>query len=260
MKKLYTLISICVLMSSVAFSQTTVLCEDFTTYDSTTAAADYHGWYFSYHAQFSLYTTTSSSGIAPNSYKFGVDSATVITPNLGSADHFNFWMKGNASTGGSLANGKFYIYESTDSTNFTLLEMVSPIPAFVEMIKEFPLSAGAKWVKFFYDKDSGNVAFDDFCATIGAVGVGIKENSASTNISVFPNPSKGLTTINFNGARPNNTMITVNNVLGAQIKQATIKGSEANYQFDLSAFPDGVYFVKVKSDAGETTHRIVLRK
>ena len=221
---------------------------------------DFHGWYFSYATQYSLYTTAASTGIAPNSYKFGVDSATVITPNISGADHINFWMKGNASTGGTLANGKFYIYESTDSTNFTLVDMISPIPAFVEMVKEYALTPGVTNVKFFYDKDSGNVAFDDFCATIGAVGVGINENLQNTNISIFPNPTKGLATINFNNSRPNNTTVTINNVLGMQIKKAIIKGTEANFQFDLSPFPDGVYFVKVKSDAGETTHRILLRK
>ena len=260
MRKLFTIISFCFALSTSTFAQTPVVCEDFTLYDTSTAAVDYHGWYISYNAQFSLYTSAASTGIAPNSYKFGVDSATVITPNISGADHINFWMKGNASTGGTLANGKFYIYESTDSINYTLIDMISPIPAFVEMVKEYALSPGAISVKFFYDKDSGNVAFDDFCATIGAVGVGINENLQNTNISIFPNPSKGLTTINFDGVRPNYTTITVNNVIGQQIKKATIKGTDANYQFDLSNFPDGVYFVKVKSDAGETTHRIILRK
>jgi hypothetical protein len=260
MRKLFTIISLFFAFSTSTFAQTPVVCEDFATYDSTTAAVDYHGWYISYHAQFSLYTSMASSGLAPNSYKFGVDSATMITPNISGADHINFWMKGNASTGGTLANGKFYIYESTDSINYTLIEMISPIVAFQEEVREYALSPGVISVKFFYDKDSGNVAFDDFCATIGAVGVGVNENVKNTNISIYPNPSKGLTTINFDGARPNNTTITVCNVIGAQIKQATIKGTDANYQFDLSNFPDGVYFVKVKSDAGETTHRIVLRK
>src|SRR5205085_12131353 len=114
MRKLFTIVSLFFTISASTFAQTPVVCEDFASYDSTTAAVDYHGWYISYHGPFSSYSSAASTGIAPNSYKFGVDSATLITPNISGADHINFWMKGNPSSGGSLANGKFYIYESID--------------------------------------------------------------------------------------------------------------------------------------------------
>ena len=124
MKKIFTLISFLFVFSNINFAQTTVLCEDFTDYDSTTASVNYHNWTFTYYSQYSYYTSLPSSGIAPNSYKFGVDSATVVTPNIAGATHFNFWMKGNASSGGSLANGKFYIYESPDSINQCIIDTV----------------------------------------------------------------------------------------------------------------------------------------
>ena len=199
-----------------------------------------------------------SSGIAPNSYKFGVDSATVVTPNIAGATHFNFWMKGNASSGGSLANGKFYIYESPDSINYTLIDMISPIPAFVEMVKEYPLTAGSNFVRFFYDKDSGNVAFDDFCATVGSVGIGDVYQKAP--LSVYPNPTKGLATVDLNNIHFKNSSLTINNVLGKEIKKIALKNSDTNYLLDLSEYQDGVYFIKVKSDTGEKIQRVVLRK
>lgn len=259
MRKIFTLVSFLFALSSSVFAQTNVLCEDFTGYDSTTANVNYHNWTFNYYSKFSYYVTAASSGIAPNSYKFGVDSATLITPNISGADHFNFWMKGNASTGGSLANGKFYIYESVDSINYTLIDMISPIPAFVEMIKEYPLTAGSNFVKFLYDKDSGNVAFDDFCATIGSV-LGVKDVSQNTSLSVYPNPSRGTITVDLSKTHSKNTNLTVNNVLGKEVKKIALKGTEAYYTFDLSECQDGVYFIKVKSDAGQKTQRVVLRK
>lgn len=260
MRKIFTLITILFALSAPSIAQTNVLCEDFTDYDTSTASANYHNWTFSYFSQYSFYSSVASTGIAPNSYKFGVDSATVITPNINGATYFHFWMKGNASSGGSLANGKFYIYESPDSITYTLVDMISPIPAFVEMVKEYPLSVGTSFVKFFYDKDSGNVAFDDFCATIGAVGVGINETSQNKSFSIYPNPSRGLSTIDVTNLHSKNAIIIVNNVLGKEIKKVELKNTETNYLLDLSNCQDGVYFIKVKTDAGDKIQRIVLRK
>src|SRR6185295_12035294 len=82
-------------------AQTMVLCENFSDYDTTTVSASFHGWTLSYFTKQSLYTSTASSGPSgPNSYKFGVDSATAITPSIIGADHINFWYKGNPGPSG----------------------------------------------------------------------------------------------------------------------------------------------------------------
>lgn len=151
MKKFY-LIALLSLASLISQAQTNVLCENFTNYapDSITYPTyqHYNGWYFSYYLQYSFYTSQTSSGVSgPNSYKFGIDSATAITPNILGADHFNFWMKGNSTD----TLSTFYIYETTDSVNWTLIASMDHITADT-MIMEYPLSPGAKHVKFFYDK------------------------------------------------------------------------------------------------------------
>jgi hypothetical protein len=259
MRKIFTIISLFCIIGFPSVAQTNVLCEDFNNYDTLTAGANYNGFTLTYYSQFSYYTSVQSSGPSgPNSYKFGVDSATMITPDISGADHINFWMKGNASTGGTLANGAFYIYETSDGTNYTLIDMISPIAAFVAQTRQYALSPGTMNVKFFYDKDSGNVAFDDFCATIGAVG--IKEFPQNSALSVYPNPTRGLTTIDLKGVRLINASISISNLLGKEIRTISLKGNETAFPIDLSEFQDGIYFVKVKSDAGESTKRIILRK
>jgi hypothetical protein len=256
MNKVFTLLLLFSVLVISAQAQT-VLCENFNSYDST-GGPNFHGWQLSYSSQFSFYTSTQSSGPSgPNSYKFGVDSATAITPDITGADHISFWMKGNASTGGSLANGAFYIYETNDGTNYTLIDMISPIPAGVPQTKQYALSAGTTMVKFFYDKDSGNVAFDDFCATIGT---GINDLSHSNIVSIYPNPTKGLATVNINNVSTRNATLTLHNVLGKELRTISLKGTESTYTFDLSSFQDGIYFVKFKSEQGESTQRIFLRK
>ena len=259
MKKIFTLLSLLIAISFQSKAQTEVFCETFTNYDSTTASANYNGWTLTYFSQFSYYTSVGSSGISgPNSYKFGVDSATAISPNIAGADHINFYMKGNAATGHTLANGAFYIYETSDGTNYTLIDMISPITPFISEVKQYALSPGTTNVKFFYDKDSGNVAFDDFCATIG--GVGINEVRQTAALTVYPNPTKGITSIDLINLHSKNASITVSNVLGKEVKKINLKGTETNYQFDLSELQNGVYFIKLKSDSGIKTQRIVLRK
>jgi hypothetical protein len=261
MRKIFTILSLFIAITSSSNAQTPVFCDDFNNFD-TLSGANYNGWTLTYYTVGSYYTSTQSSALSgPNSYKFGVDSATATTPSIAGADHISFWMKGNASTGGSLANGAFYVYETSDGVNFNLLEMINPIPAGgTGMWKQYTLTTGTTNIKFFYDKDSGNVAFDDFCATIGPLNVGINEVNVSPALTVFPNPSKGLTTVDFKGMLVRNASITVNNVLGKEVKKVALKGNETNYVFDLSEFQNGVYFVKFKSDTGEKTQRMILRK
>jgi hypothetical protein len=79
-------------------------------------------------------------------------------------------------------------------------------------------------------------------------------------LKIYPNPSRGISIIDFNGASSKNTTITLHNVLGKELKKAMMTGNEAAYSLDLTDYPNGIYFVKVKSENSETTHRIVLRK
>jgi hypothetical protein len=255
MKRIFTLLFIVTAFFATSQAQQTVFCENWTGYDTTTADANYNGWTLTYYSNFSFYTSTQSSGPSgPNSYKFGVDSATAITPNILGADQISFWMKGNAATGGTLANGKFYIYETSDGTTYNQIDMINPIPT-TAATKTYSLSPGTTNVKFFYDKDSGNVAFDDFCATIVN---GISDVSKAFSFSAYPNPSRG--TVNLNIAAGKTATVVIANMLGSELKHFTLKSNELTSTLDLSDLNEGVYMIKVKSDAGEATQRLIIRR
>lgn len=253
MKKLFTLIAL-ITISLVSKAQ---LCENFNAYapDSTTPAV-YNGFTLSYHTTGSNYTSTQSSGPSgPNSYKFGRDSCTMITPDLTGYDSISFWMKGNATTGGTMAGSRLYINESPDGVTYSVTQTITPV-ASVSETKGFYLSPGTKYVMFFYDKDSGNVAFDDFCASVSSL-VGVNEVSASA-FTAYPNPSRGMVNLTLN--TPRNGEIVITDVLGNELKRSVLKASDMNPSVDLSDFKDGIYFIKVKSDGSESTKRIVLKK
>lgn len=77
---------------------------------------------------------------------------------------------------------------------------------------------------------------------------------------IYPNPSRGAVIMDFKGMNVNNGTITINNVLGKELKRFSLKGNVSFYHIDLSTFQDGIYYVNIKSDEGETTKRIILRK
>jgi hypothetical protein len=79
-------------------------------------------------------------------------------------------------------------------------------------------------------------------------------------LKVYPNPSHGTVIVDFKKMNSSNASITVNNLLGKEIKKVILRGNESFYLLDLTTFQDGIYFISLKSDAGESTKRVVLKK
>ncbi len=121
-----------------------------------------------------------------------------------------------------------------------------------------------------HDTNDNSADFRLACITPGTANVNVNTNCVQpTNVrsidnikpfNIYPNPSRGISIIDFKGSVLRNASLTLNNLLGKEIKKIALKGSETAFQIDLSEYPDGVYFVKLKSDNGESTHRIILRK
>lgn len=81
--------------------------------------------------------------------------------------------------------------------------------------------------------------------------LGIEENI--TNLfSIYPNPTNGIFNINSNSTI---TEIAVYNNLGQLLFT-----SEENNQVDISALSEGIYFVKIKDENGQTETKKVVKK
>ncbi len=262
MKKIFTLIALFTTLASGSYAQVPILCENFNTYDSLVSSVDWHGWYISYNTQYSYYTSTQSSGPSgPNSYKFGVDSATMISPNINGARSIEFWMKGNFGTPpGPDPLSMFYVYESSDSSVWTQIDAIqTSLYASAGQLKSYNLAANTQFVKFFYHKSSGNVAFDDFCAYDSPVGIfGIAKNNLS--VSVYPNPSNGIINIKTSSFQSKGLNVIVSNVLGKEVKQVSLSSPAALYQVNLNDLEAGIYMVRVRGEFGESTQRVILKK
>ena len=254
MKKLLLIASIfCASFASQA--QNIILCEDFNAYDSASAASGvFNGFVISYHSQNSFYTSTQSSGNSgPNSYKFGVDSATMVSPNIIGATYLQFWMKGNATD--SLST--FFVYDSPDGNTWTEIANINPVNT-TGMYRQYALNPGASYVRFYYTKSVGNVAFDDFCTTDGPVSVG--EVTATSAPSIFPNPSNGIISISGLGSQFNACNVSVLNLLGKEVRSFNYSDLGTSVKsLDLSGLDKGVYLLRFKSENAESIQRVVLK-
>jgi uncharacterized repeat protein (TIGR03803 family) len=70
-------------------------------------------------------------------------------------------------------------------------------------------------------------------------------------VSIFPNPTTGIFTINFVGAQnfePKN--IKIYNVLGEKVYSSNYTLTTKHYSLDLSSNPNGIYFYRVVSENG----------
>ncbi|HQV00984.1 MAG TPA: T9SS type A sorting domain-containing protein, partial [Bacteroidia bacterium] len=197
------------IITNYAHAQSIVLQENFTTYDSTTASIP-AGWILSYTGNGSYYTSTTSSGPSgPNSYKFGVDSATVTTPAFTNADSVHFWMRGNGTDSLSTLTLNY----TTDLISWNLLTVIYPVNN-VSATKHYALPAGTKQLQFMYSKSLGNVAFDDFSVTANVSGI---YKTEKVPYSIYPMPAKNVFYTAFNEPQKNTT-VTLYNVLGRPIK------------------------------------------
>ncbi len=77
--------------------------------------------------------------------------------------------------------------------------------------------------------------------------------SASFHLAVFPNPSSGLTTISETGV-PGPSQIEIIDQIGRSILKQTLESATAT--LDLSALPNGCYFLHVQTSQGEASKMI----
>ena len=90
---------------------------------------------------------------------------------------------------------------------------------------------------------------------------GIGEGN-SFGFEVFPNPSTGKITITFSTKTLVSMKINVFNSLGSPVfteNNITVNGKSGRI-IDLSAMPEGIYYIKLESDAGSFIRKLVIRK
>ena len=83
--------------------------------------------------------------------------------------------------------------------------------------------------------------------------------SAEEAVSVYPNPSNGLVSVDLQGALAQNASIEVYNAMGQLILVKNYSEASGKFEIDLSGNASGVYTIKLTADGQTVTKRIVLQ-
>jgi hypothetical protein len=88
---------------------------------------------------------------------------------------------------------------------------------------------------------------------------GIVENNTAVNMSIYPNPTTGKLTLTISGVNENVKLyiVTTNGqVIYADEFYAIYNGT--SHQIDMSAFPKGIYFIKLANDNTVNVKKVVV--
>jgi hypothetical protein len=87
-------------------------------------------------------------------------------------------------------------------------------------------------------------------------------SNTNSPISIFPNPTNGKTTIQWNVAASETGNISVTDVTGREVYTSVIDMTTGNgsKQLDLSALKGGIYMIKVTSATAAYSSKIEVEK
>lgn len=118
------------------------------------------------------------------------------------------------------------------------------------------------------DTNDDSTDFNRVCITPGAANTnstsncvtGLNTPKSTLAIDVYPNPSRGIVTINYKATQGKAVNVRVSDILGNELKNVTLKANASSGQIDLSEYHNGIYLIKVQSGASQTVKRIILNK
>ena len=107
---------------------------------------------------------------------------------------------------------------------------------------------------------SGFTSYNTF-TTLSGSRINGEENSLSSNLSVYPNPTNGEVNIKFISEELNNFEISIVDAFGKLILKDKEKEfiGEFTKKVDLSTYPRGIYMIQIKTIDSVLTKRIVLQ-
>jgi hypothetical protein len=87
-----------------------------------------------------------------------------------------------------------------------------------------------------------------------------EEPATDAHFNVYPNPFDAVFNVFFSLATDAKTTISIQNVVGQEIlklQEEVLKKGDHKNQFDLSEFPNGIYFLVLKNDASVQTKKLL---
>lgn len=176
---------------------------------------------------------------------------------LGTTNTIKFWAKACNAT---YAAERFAVYVSTTDTapasftkissgaftttpNITWAEYTYNLPASYDGL---PVYVGIKCTSI----DQFGFAFDDFSITAASLST---QNFLTSNFAVYPNPTSDVLNINSKNNTTAVNAIQITDINGRIVKE--VKGM--TNQININELNSGVYFLKIATDQGTGTTKII---
>jgi hypothetical protein len=91
-----------------------------------------------------------------------------------------------------------------------------------------------------------------------AVTTGINETEPNDLVSIYPNPSTGVITVNHKINPASEPVITLSDVLGKTVLTNSMNSNME--QIDISSLPQGIYFATINSKEGKSKTMKIVKK
>lgn len=144
-----------------------------------------------------------------------------------------------------------YTGDATAADNCTASPTITQDPASGSTV-----GVGVHTITLTAEDEAGNDVVCTFDVTVEEEVLGIDDNDLSSNIVLYPNPTRGgLTLVNTSGVELTRAMIT--DVNGRIIQVVDLNGMTDSKEFSVVNFANGLYFVKIESAETSIVKRIV---
>jgi len=118
-------------------------------------------------------------------------------------------------------------------------------------------------VKFVTTSDNGNNLYLDNINLSQSNPTGIKKIADSQmNVSIYPNPTNGITNINITAKKASDATVSVMNMLGqvVTVKQVSLTLGANSVQLDMKEYATGVYNVTINTANGSVVKKLNVTK
>ena len=108
---------------------------------------------------------------------------------------------------------------------------------------------------------SGDIAIDDFrVSNIIPVGIDANASAGLEGISISPNPSTGIFTMNIETLAKENFNMTVRDAQGREVytENLNVNGTYRN-DLDFTSFAKGVYFMQIQTETGSRVEKLIIQ-
>jgi len=97
----------------------------------------------------------------------------------------------------------------------------------------------------------------DYALTITNISEELECRNAK--MSVYPNPSTGITNIKFSLALEGEASLSIRNISGQEIKHIPLSIiKNGNYELNCTDFSPGIYFITLQTETGITTEKLII--